>query len=134
VDVAAGAGNFSILVDALEATGLDQALAEGGPYTVFAPTDAAFNQLLTASNISASDLLKARELADILKFHVVSGDIMSSDITDKMKATTLQGRQVTFEVKDGKVYINGAQVSTTDIPAGNGVIHAIDAVILPPAQ
>lgn len=51
-----------------------------------------------------------------------------------MKATTLQGRQVTFEVKDGKVFVNGAQVSTTDIPAGNGVIHAIDAVILPPAQ
>ncbi len=132
MDVAQNSGQFTILLDALAATGLDEALAGSGPFTVFAPTDAAFNALLTGNNLTEDDLLRARELADILKYHVLSGKVLSADVTNGLKATTLQGKQVTFEVKDGKLFVNGAEVVGNDIPAGNGVIHAISAVILPP--
>ena len=132
-EVAASNPNFSILASALEATGLDTTLG-GGEYTVFAPTDAAFNELLATTGLSADRLLQAKELAQILQYHVVSGLIESGDITNGQRATTVQGQPVTFEVKDGSVYINGAKVTIADIPASNGVIHAISAVILPPAQ
>lgn len=131
--VAANNPNFSILSQALEATGLDAALASG-EYTVFAPTDAAFNDLLATTGLTTDQLLKASELVQILQYHVLSGQVLAEDVTNGMKATTLQGKPVTFEVKDGSVYINGAKVTITDIPATNGVIHAISAVILPPAQ
>jgi uncharacterized surface protein with fasciclin (FAS1) repeats len=132
-EVAASNPNFSILSQALEATGLDATLASG-EYTVFAPTDAAFNDLLATTKLTADELLLADELVDILKYHVLNGEVLAEDVTNGMKATTLQGKQVTFEVKDGSVYINGAKVTISDIPASNGVIHAISAVILPPAQ
>lgn len=133
VQVAASNPNFSILSQALESTGLDATLS-GGEYTVFAPTDAAFNDLLATTGLTTDQLLKASELAQILQYHVLSGQVLAEDVTNGMKATTLQGKPVTFEVKDGSVYINGAKVTITDIPATNGVIHAISAVILPPAQ
>ena len=132
VDVATGAGNFTILLDALKQTGIDADLAGAGPFTVFAPTDAAFNALLSGNGLTEAQLLQAKELADILRYHVLSGKVLAADVTNGLKATTLQGKPVSFEVKDGKVYINGAQIVTTDIQAANGVIHAIDAVILPP--
>ena len=78
--------------------------------------------------------MKAPELQQILQYHVLSGEVGSTDITNGMRATTVQGKQVTFEIKDGSVYINGAKVTIADIPASNGIIHAISAVILPPAQ
>ncbi len=131
--VAANNPNFSILSQALEATGLDATLSSG-EYTVFAPTDAAFNDLLATTGLTTAQLLQASELAPILQYHVLNGKVLAEDVTNGMKATTLQGKPVTFEVKDGSVYINGAKVTITDIPATNGVIHAISAVILPPAQ
>jgi len=133
VQVAANNPNFSILSQALEATGLDATLASG-EYTVFAPTDAAFNDLLATTGLNTDQLLRASELTQILQYHVLSGKVLAEDVTNGMKATTVQGKPVTFEVKDGSVYINGAKVTITDIPATNGVIHAISAVILPPAQ
>lgn len=132
-EVAASNPNFSILASALEATGLDATLGSG-EYTVFAPTDAAFNELLATTGLTADQLLQAKELSQILQYHVVSGLVESGDITNGQRATTVQGQPVTFEVKDGSVYVNGAKVTITDIPASNGVIHAISAVILPPAQ
>jgi uncharacterized surface protein with fasciclin (FAS1) repeats len=133
VQVVADNPNFSILSQALEATGLDATLT-GGEYTVFAPTDAAFNDLLATTKLTADELLQASELTQILQYHVLSSKVMAEDVTNSMRATTVQGKPVTFELKDGSVYINGAKVTITDIPATNGVIHAISAVILPPAQ
>jgi uncharacterized surface protein with fasciclin (FAS1) repeats len=132
VDVAGESGNFTILLDALEQADLDTELAGGGPFTVFAPTDAAFESLLSNNNLTEEQLLQAQELADILQYHVLSGRLLAADMTNGSRATTLQGRPVTFEVRDGSVFINGAELVTTDIQASNGVIHAIDAVILPP--
>ena len=133
VEIAQSNPNFSILAKALESTGLATTLGSGD-YTVFAPTDAAFNELLTQTGLAADQLLKAPELQQILQYHVLSGEVGSTDITNGMRATTVQGKQVTFEIKDGSVYINGAKVTIADIPASNGIIHAISAVILPPAQ
>jgi uncharacterized surface protein with fasciclin (FAS1) repeats/nucleoid-associated protein YgaU len=131
--IAANNPNFSILAQALKATGLDATLSSG-EYTVFAPTDAAFNELLAQTGLTAAQLLQAGELSQILRYHVLSGNVASADITNGMRATTVEGKPVTFELKDGSVYINGAKVTIADIPATNGVIHAISAVILPPAQ
>ncbi|BAL98971.1 MULTISPECIES: fasciclin domain-containing protein [Caldilinea] len=131
--IAASNPNFTILARALQATGLDATLS-AGEYTVFAPTDAAFNELLATTGLNVNQLLQAPELAQILQYHVLSGKVNAADITNGMRATTVQGKPVTFEVRDGSVYINGAKVTIADIPASNGVIHAISAVILPPAQ
>jgi uncharacterized surface protein with fasciclin (FAS1) repeats/nucleoid-associated protein YgaU len=130
--VAANAGNFTILTQALEQTGLDSALGGAGNFTVFAPTDDAFDALLSSNNLTTDQLLRAAELADILRYHVLDERLLAADITNGLSTTTLQGRPVTFEIRSGKVYINGAEIVTTDIPASNGVIHAISAVILPP--
>ncbi|MFO7631919.1 MAG: fasciclin domain-containing protein [Caldilinea sp.] len=132
-EIAASNPNFSILAQALEATGLDATLGSG-EFTVFAPTDAAFNELLSQTGLTAAQLLQAAELSQILQYHVVSGEVGSTDITNGMRATTVQGQPVTFELRDGSVYVNGAKVTIADIQASNGVIHAISAVILPPAQ
>jgi uncharacterized surface protein with fasciclin (FAS1) repeats len=134
VKVAAGNADFAILTAALEAAGLDTSLAGAGPFTVFAPSDAAFDALLSGNGLTAEDLLKAQELGDILKYHVVSGEVLAEDITNGMTMTTLQGKQITFEVKNGEVRVNGALVTTADIAASNGVIHVINQVILPPAE
>jgi uncharacterized surface protein with fasciclin (FAS1) repeats len=131
--IAANNPNFSILSQALRATGLDATLSSG-EYTVFAPTDAAFNELLAQTGLTTAQLLQAGELSQILRYHVLSGNVASTDITNGMRATTVEGKPVTFEIRDGSVYINGARVTVADIPAANGVIHAISAVILPPAQ
>ncbi len=130
-EIAATNPNFSILARALQATGLNATLSSG-EYTVFAPTDAAFNELLATTGLNVNQLLQAPELAQILQYHVLSGKVNAADITNGMRATTVQGKPVTFEVRDGNVFINGARVMVADIPASNGVIHAISAVILPP--
>lgn len=132
-EIAASNPNFSILARALQATGLNATLSSG-EYTVFAPTDAAFNELLATTGLNVNQLLQAPELAQILQYHVLSGKVNAADITNGMRATTVQGKPVTFEVRDGNVFINGARVTVADIPASNGVIHAISAVILPPAE
>jgi transforming growth factor-beta-induced protein len=130
VDTAVAAGSFKTLAAALEAAGLVEVLKGAGPFTVFAPTDEAF-AALPAGTVEA--LLKdPKALAEILKYHVVAGKVMSADAAKLTEAATVQGSPIKISVKDGKVYINDAQVITADIETSNGVIHVIDKVILPP--
>ncbi len=131
VATAAKAGKFSTLVAAATAAGLADTLANGGPFTIFAPTDAAFAKL---GDEAIADLLKPAnkaKLAGILKYHVVAGRVRAADVVKLDAARTLQGSSVTIKVDDGKVMVDGANVVATDVLAGNGVIHVIDAVILP---
>ena len=130
VDTAVAAGNFTTLVAALTAAGLVDTLKGPGPFTVFAPTDAAFAALPAGT---VEDLLKPEnkdKLIAILTYHVVPGAVMSKDLTEGMMAKTVQGGEVTFTLAGG-AKINGVTISTADIAATNGVIHVIDAVIMP---
>ena len=131
VDTAVAAGSFTTLAAALTAAGLIETLKGEGPFTVFAPTDAAF-AALPAGNVE--ELLKPEnkdKLIAILTYHVVPGAVMSTDLTEGMMATTVNGAQITITL-DGGAKVNGAVISTADIKASNGVIHVIDSVILPP--
>ena len=131
VDTAVAAGDFTTLAAALEAAGLVETLKGEGPYTVFAPTDEAFAALPAGT---VDDLLLPEnkdELTDILTYHVVEGNVLSTDLSDGQTATTLQGGDVTIGVMDGTVTVNGATVTAADIEASNGTIHVIDAVLLP---
>lgn len=126
-------GRFTSLVEALEATGLDSVLDSGGPFTVFAPTDAAF----AALPAGAFDQLlndPSGQLTDILRYHVIAGRTLSEDLSNSMLATTVQGKSVRFEVQGNTVRINGATLITKDIETDNGVVQVIDAVILPPPE
>lgn len=130
VDTAAGAGSFGTLLAAAEAAGLVDTLKGEGPFTVFAPTDAAFDALPEGT---VADLLKPENkdtLVSILTYHVVPGKVMSTDLSDDMEATTVQGSTVTIDLDNG-VMVEEATVTTADIEASNGVIHVIDTVILP---
>jgi uncharacterized surface protein with fasciclin (FAS1) repeats len=130
VDVAVGAGNFSTLVAALTAAELVETLSGTGPFTVFAPTDEAF-AALPAGVLDALLLPENKALlAQILTYHVVPGMVMAADVTDSDVAT-VEGQTVKLSTAMG-VTVNGATVVTADVAASNGVIHAIDAVILPP--
>ncbi len=131
VDTAVGAGNFTTLVAAVTAAGLVDTLKGEGPFTVFAPTDAAFAALPAGT---VEDLLKPEnkdKLVALLTYHVVAGKVMSTDLTEGMKAATVNGAEVTITL-DGGAKVNGAVISAADIVATNGVIHVIDAVIMPP--
>ena len=130
VAVAGGADNFKTLVAALKAAGLVETLQGKGPFTVFAPTDAAFAKLPAGT---VEDLLKPEnkeKLVAILKYHVVPGKVMAADVKT-MDAKTVQGQTVEIVVADAGVTVNGAKVVKTDVLADNGVIHVIDTVILP---
>jgi len=129
VDTAVAAGDFNTLVTAVKAAGLVETLKGEGPFTVFAPTDAAFEKVPT-DTLNALLADKAA-LANVLTYHVVAGKVMAADVVKLNSAATVQGQAVRIEVKDGKVYVDGSQVVATDIKASNGVIHVIDAVILP---
>ncbi|KPQ16866.1 MAG: hypothetical protein HLUCCO18_06420 [Rhodobacteraceae bacterium HLUCCO18] len=130
VETAAGAGNFTTLVAAVEAAGLVETLSGEGPFTVFAPTDEAFAALPEGT---VEGLLADPEaLAAVLTYHVVPGAVMSGDLSDGMTATTVNGADITVSIDMGTVMVNDATVSTADIEASNGVIHVIDSVILPP--
>jgi uncharacterized surface protein with fasciclin (FAS1) repeats len=133
VDTAVAAGDFGTLVAAVQAAGLVDALKGEGPFTVFAPTDEAFAKL-PAGTIDALLADPSGDLTQILLYHVVSGKVMSGDLSDGLTADTLQGKPVTFSVSDGKVMVNGANVVAADIETSNGVIHVIDSVLLPPAD
>ena len=132
--VAIDAGNFTTLVAALQAADLVTTLQGPGPFTVFAPTDAAFAKL-PAGTVEALLADKAK-LASILTYHVVAGKVTAGQIIQMNGArpATVNGKPVDVVVRDGKVYVNGAQVTTADIPASNGIIHVIDTVLLPPAS
>jgi uncharacterized surface protein with fasciclin (FAS1) repeats len=128
VDTAVAAGQFQTLVTAVQAAGLVETLKGEGPFTVFAPTDAAFAKL-PSGELDA--LLKDKEaLAEVLTYHVVPGRLMAADVLKLRSATTVQGQTVDIDTTDG-VRIDGAKVVTTDIETTNGVIHVIDTVILP---
>jgi len=131
VDIAVGNPDFSILVTALGEAGLVEALQGDGLFTVFAPTDAAFAQLLADLNITAADLLGHPDLSKVLLYHVVSGKVMSTDLSDGMMPQTLNGNTIEIGTIGG-VTVNQANVVTADIEASNGVIHVIDSVIVPP--
>jgi uncharacterized surface protein with fasciclin (FAS1) repeats len=131
VDTAVAAGNFTTLAAALTAAGLVETLKGPGPFTVFAPTDAAFAALPAGT---VEDLLKPEnkdKLIAVLTYHVVPGAVMSKDLTEGMMAKTVNGAEVTITLEGG-AKVNGAVISTADIAATNGVIHVIDSVILPP--
>ena len=133
VDKAKEAGMFSTLLAAAEAAGLAETLNTGeGPFTVFAPTDDAFKALPEGT---VEDLLKPEnkeKLAGILSYHVVPGKVMAADIAGKeMMAKTVEGSEVSINATGDKVMVDGATVTQTDIEAMNGVIHVIDAVIMP---
>lgn len=131
VDVAAGAGTFETLLAAATAAGLADTLAGDGPFTVFAPTDEAFAALPEGT---VEGLLEdPAALSEILLYHVVPGKVLAADVVSLTSATTVQGSDVTISVDGGAVMIDGANVTATDIEASNGVIHVIDAVILPSA-
>jgi uncharacterized surface protein with fasciclin (FAS1) repeats len=134
VDVAVSAGSFNTLVAAVKAAGLVETLKGDGPFTVFAPTDAAFAKLPAGT---VEELLKPEnkdKLRAILTYHVVAGKVMAADVVKLKRATTVQGQAVTIRTEKGTVMVDGAKVVKTDIPASNGVIHVIDAVILPPRK
>ena len=134
VEVAVAADNFKTLVTAVKAADLVETLSGKGPFTVFAPTDEAFKKV---PKEVLADLLKPEnkeKLAAVLTYHVVAGKVMAADVVKLSKAKTVQGAEAKITVKDGKVQIDNANVVKTDIICKNGVIHVIDAVILPPEK
>ncbi len=132
VDTAVSAGNFNTLVAAVKAAGLVDTLKGAGPFTVFAPTDEAFNKL-PAGTVDA--LLKDPEkLKTILLYHVVAGKDMAADVTKLKSVKTVEGGSVKIHVMGDKVMVNNADVVKTDIVCDNGVIHVIDAVLMPKAK
>jgi uncharacterized surface protein with fasciclin (FAS1) repeats len=135
VDTAVADGRFTTLVAAVQAAGLVETLKGEGPFTVFAPTDAAFAKLPEGT---VEELLKPENLEtlqNILLYHVVPGKVMAADVVmldGQMVDTALEGEQIMISIKDGKVFLNdSAEVIITDIETSNGVIHVIDAVLLP---
>lgn len=132
VETAVAAGTFNTLAKALTAAGLIETLKGTGPFTVFAPTDAAFAKIPPAA--LAALLADKVKLAAVLKYHVVSGAVMAAQVVGLSEATTVQGSKVRIRVVGGKVMLNGnSTVTATDIKAKNGVIHVIDTVLMPPA-
>lgn len=129
VDTAVEAGTFNTLVAAVTAAGLVDTLKGEGPFTVFAPTDDAF-AALPEGTVDAL-LNDIPTLTSILTYHVVAGKVMSTDLSDGMTTGTVNGADITISTMDG-VKVNGATVTAADIETSNGVIHVIDAVILPP--
>jgi len=129
VDTAVAAGSFKTLAAALQAAGLVDTLKGPGPFTVFAPTDEAFAKIPKAD---LDALLKDKKaLTAVLTYHVVAGKLMAADVVKLTQANTLEGSPVKIRVMGGKVMVNNANVTATDIAASNGVIHVIDTVIMP---
>jgi uncharacterized surface protein with fasciclin (FAS1) repeats len=130
VTVAAGAGSFKTLVAAIKAAGLVETLQGKGPFTVFAPTDDAFAKLPAGTLESLLKPENKDKLVSILAYHVVPGKVMAADVKT-MKAKTVNGKELSIKVEDGKVMVDNAKVIKTDVAAKNGVIHVIDTVVIP---
>lgn len=131
VDIAASAGSFKTLVAAVQAAGLVEALKGQGPLTVFAPTDEAFGKLPAGT---VENLLKPEnkdKLIAVLTYHVVPGRVTAGEVVNLDSAKTINGRSLKISTQQGKVMVDGARVTATDIMASNGVIHVIDSVVLP---
>ncbi len=133
IETAAAAGSFNTLAAALTAADLVETLKGAGPFTVLAPTDEAFAKIPEA-DLQAL-LANKEELTKVLMYHVIAGNVPASQVTTMTEATTLEGRTVTISVQNGQVVLNGnSNVTATDVAATNGVIHVIDAVLMPPAM
>ena len=129
VQTAVGAGQFTTLASLLQQAGLVDTLATGGPFTVFAPTDAAFAKVPKATlDALAADPAK---LKAVLLYHVVPGRVTAADVVKLTSAKTAEGRSLGIKVSNGSVFVDGAQVTTPDVEASNGVIHVIDSVLIP---
>ncbi len=131
VDTAASAGSFKTLVAAVQAAGLVDTLKGQGPLTVFAPTDDAFKKLPAGT---VENLLKPEnkdKLIAVLTYHVVPGRVTASEVVNLTSAKTVNGRSLKISAREGKVMVDSARVTATDIIASNGVIHVIDSVVLP---
>jgi len=131
VDIAIGSADHTTLVTAVTAAGLVETLKGAGPFTIFAPTNAAFSALPAGT---VDGLLKPESkasLTNILTYHVVAGAVKAADLKDGQKVKTLQGEELMVSIKEGKVMINGANVTAADLTGTNGVIHVIDAVLMP---
>lgn len=133
VDIAASSDDFSTLVAAVTEADLVETLQGEGPFTVFAPTNAAFAQALTDLGLTAEELLASPDLSGILTYHVVAGKILAADAiaADGTEIATVNGDTIAVSVVDGNVMIDGATVTSADLEAGNGVVHVMDSVILP---
>lgn len=131
VDIAVGSADHTTLVAAVKAAGLVETLSGAGPFTVFAPTNAAFDKLPKGTVESLLTPEKKTDLTGILTYHVVAGAFKAADLTDGQMIKTVNGQELKVTIKDGKVMINGATVTAADLVAGNGVVHVIDAVVLP---
>ncbi len=129
VDIAVANSDFSILVEAVTKAGLAGALSADGPFTVFAPTNEAFNVLFKQLGVSGIKDLTAEQLTPILTYHVVSGKIMSTDLSNTSVAT-LNGQKIKIDISNG-VKINDSKVTAADISGTNGVVHVIDKVLIP---
>jgi len=129
VDTAVAAGNFQTLVSAVEAAGLVDTLKGEGPFTVFAPTDEAFAKI--PQEQLESLLANKTQLTAVLTYHVIAGKVMSTDLTDDMAVATVQGDNVTINLDEDGVMVNDAKVVQADIECINGVVHAIDTVLMP---
>ena len=131
VENASGSADHTTLVAAVKAAGLVETLSGPGPFTVFAPTNEAFAKLPAGA---VDNLLKPemkKDLTGVLTYHVVAGALKAADLKDGQKLKTVQGQELTVSVKNGKVMINGANVTTADVVSSNGVTHVIDAVLMP---
>jgi transforming growth factor-beta-induced protein len=130
VEIAISNPDFSILVEAVKKAGLVEALSADGPFTVFAPTNAAFESLFSKLEIDGIKDLSAEQLTPILTYHVVSGKVMSTDLSNTKVGTLNEGSKLKVDISDG-VKINDSKVVAADIKGKNGVIHVIDKVLLP---
>lgn len=131
VETAVANGSFKTLVAAVTAADLVATLSGPGPFTVFAPTDAAFAALPAGTVESLVKPENKGKLSSILTYHVVAGKVLSTDLTNGMKAKTVNGAEITITIAGGKVSINGAEVVAADVATSNGVIHVISSVLLP---
>jgi uncharacterized surface protein with fasciclin (FAS1) repeats len=131
VETAVNHGSFETLVAAVRAADLLTTLTSEGPFTVFAPLDEAFAELPEGTVETLIKPENGQQLTSILTYHVLLGKIMSTDLSDGMKAATVNGEEVTVHLKEGKVFINDAQVVLADVETDNGVIHAVNKVIMP---
>lgn len=131
VETAVAAKDFKTLVAAVQAAGLVETLSGKGPFTVFAPTDEAFAKLPKGTLEMLLKPENKEKLASILKYHVVAGDVMAADAMKLKKAKTVEGSELTLKVEDGHLFVDGAKVVKADVECANGVIHVIDAVVIP---
>ena len=131
VQTAIANGSFETLVAAVTAAELVDTLNGAGPFTVFAPVDSAFAGLPEGTVASLILPENKEKLQSILTYHVVAGQVLSSDLSDGMEATTVNGASLTIQLRDGKVFVNDAEVVIADVLTDNGVVHAINTVLIP---